>query len=80
MAGTGHASSSGSNLEMVEVKAPTSGGDRTSGGGGEEAKVDEQLVKRGKRGKGKSRGWSDHKRGEKSRGKEDTERRAKVND
>ena len=80
MAGTGDASSSGSNLEMVEVKAPTSGGDRTSGGGGEEAKVDEQLVKGGKRGKGKSRGWSDHKGGAKSRGKEDTERRAKVND
>ena len=50
------------------------------GGGGEEAKVDEQLVKRGKRGKGKSRGWSDHKGGAKSRGKEETERRAKVND
>ena len=80
MAATGDASSRGSNLKMVEVEAPASGGDRTNGGGGEEAKVNEQLVTGRKRRKGKSKGWSEHKGGAKSRGKEDTERRAKVND
>ena len=64
---------------MVEVKVemPTAGGDGTNGGGEEHCG---EVAKGGKRGKRKGKAWHRHKNGEKSRGKQDIERKAKVND
>ena len=62
---------------------PTSSGEGRGKEGEEETKLVEhrgESVKVGKRGKRKKKDWSKHKGGAKSRGKQDTDMREKVND
>ena len=84
LAEAGDPSSSQGSLEIVEFEAevPTPGGD----GGGREDTNNCELIgepeQQGKQGRGKrtAKGWRQHKKGAKSRGQEDTQRKAKVND
>ena len=84
LAEAGDPSCSQGSLEIVELEAevPTPGGD---GGGREDTNSCEPIgesEQQGKRGRGKrtAKGWGQHKKGAKSRGQEDTQRKAKVND
>ena len=61
--------------EELKVDAPTAGGD-----GGDETKIEHVEGRAHKKGKRAAKGWSKHKKGAKSRGQQDTERRERVDE